>query len=264
MLARQIVDRPRTARVVEPFEHPAEQPGHEVEGVDGVVAESHRRGDQQGARRSSPARHTSERPPLAPVADHVWAGTVFEGPPPIGTDRSPKPLLASTPTAARRSERPQDQRLAAGVISLQCRTVLRPTSPYRRDGIGACHCFPAPVRAIPVAQLRDAECLRTLVHRPFGRAELELVDHMAVVRESQRADGLVAWTAMIGSAASAIPRSARRLSFASGPTLALGVAAAARPPTQPTVWRNRLISAAHVSGSSTTQRMAKSREHDEL
>lgn len=55
-----------------------------------------------------------------------------------------------------------------------------------------------------VAKLRDAGCFRTLVPRRFGGAELELADHMAVVRELARADGSVAWTVMIGSSAPAI------------------------------------------------------------
>jgi indole-3-acetate monooxygenase len=77
---------------------------------------------------------------------------------------------------------------------------LLPTVAARSDEIERGRRLPLDL----VAQLRDAGCFRMLVPRRFGGAELELADHIAVVRDLARADGSVAWTVMIGSAAPAI------------------------------------------------------------
>ncbi|HET9602286.1 MAG TPA: acyl-CoA dehydrogenase family protein [Acidimicrobiales bacterium] len=57
-------------------------------------------------------------------------------------------------------------------------------------------------RRIPpdlVTQLREAGCFRALVPRRLGGAQVDLMDHMRVIRELARADGSVGWTVMIGS-----------------------------------------------------------------
>ncbi len=88
---------------------------------------------------------------------------------------------------------------AAGTVIQAVRDLL-PAIAARGDEIERGRRLPLDL----VAQLRDAGCFRMLVPRRFGGAELELADYAAVVRELARADGSVAWTVVIGSAAPAI------------------------------------------------------------